>query len=177
MTEISLIHARRALLASLVIMGMGFSVLFPVLAPLGREMGLSEIQITSVIAASSITMFIGSPIWGRISDRWGRRRVLLIGLFGFTIGTVLFNSVLYAGLSGVLTGWTLFGALVAARMTHAAMMSATMPSSSAYMADITDAANRTKGMGAAGAANNIGSIMGPAIAGLAGASRCCSRYG
>jgi len=167
MTEISHIHARRALLASLVIMGMGFSVLFPVLAPLGREMGLSEIQITSVIAASSITMFIGSPIWGRISDRWGRRRVLLIGLFGFTIGTVLFNSVLYAGLSGVLTGWTLFGALVAARMTHAAMMSATMPSSSAYMADITDAANRTKGMGAAGAANNIGSIMGPAIAGLA----------
>ena len=167
MQELPHVYARRALLASLVVMGMGFSVLFPVLAPLGREMGLSEIQITSVIAASSITMFIGSPIWGRISDRWGRKRVMLIGLFGFTIGTVMFNSVLYAGLSGVLSGGALFGALVAARMTHAAMMSATMPSSSAYMADITDPANRTKGMGAAGAANNIGSIMGPAIAGLA----------
>src|SRR5262249_46514613 len=142
MQEISLAYARRALLVSLVSMGMGFTVLFPVLAPLGREMGLSEIQITSVIACSSLTIFLASPIWGRTSDHWGRKRVLLIGLFGFTLGTVLFNSVLYAGLSQVLTGWALFAALVASRMTHAAMMSATMPASNAYMADITDAANR-----------------------------------
>jgi len=146
---------------------MGFTVLFPVLAPLGREMGLSEIQITSVIAASSLTVFLTSPIWGRVSDRWGRKRVMLVGLFGFTAGTVLFNSVLYAGLSGALTGWALFGTLVVARMMHAATMSATMPAANAYMADITDAASRTKGMGAAGAANNIGSLLGPAIAGLA----------
>src|SRR5262245_46711321 len=167
MQEISLAYARRALLISLVSQGMGFTVLFPVLAPLGRQIGLSEIQITTIIACSSVTMFFAAPIWGRSSDRWGRKRVLLIGLFGFTLGTVLFNSVLYAGLAGLLTGGALFGALVAARVTHAAMMSATMPSSNAYMADITDAANRTKGMGAAGAANNIGSILGPAVAGLA----------
>ena len=160
-------HPRRALLASLVSVGMGFTVLFPVLAPLGREMGLSEIQITSIIAASSLTVFLTSPIWGRVSDRWGRKRVMLVGLFGFTVGTVLFNSVLYAGLSGALTGWLLFGALVVSRMMHAATMSATMPAANAYMADITDAASRTRGMGAAGAANNLGSILGPAIAGLA----------
>ncbi len=167
MPEVSLDYARRALLVSLVSVGMGFTVLFPVLAPAGREMGLSEFQITSIIGASSLTIFLTSPIWGRISDIWGRKRVLLVGLFGFTIGTVLFNSVLYSGLSGALTGWTLFTALVAARMTHAAMMSATMPAANAYMADITDASNRTKGMGAAGAANNFGSILGPAVAGLA----------
>ena len=167
MQELSLVYARRALLVSLVSVGMGFTVLFPVLAPLGREIGLTEIQITSVIAASSLTVFLTSPIWGRVSDQWGRKRVMLVGLFGFTAGTVLFNSVLYAGLSRTLTGWLLFGALVAARMTHASMMSATMPAANAYMADITDAANRTKGMGAAGAANNLGSILGPAVAGLA----------
>ena len=167
MQEVSVDRARRALLASLVSVGMGFTVLFPVLAPLGREMGLSEIQITSVIAASSLTVFLTSPIWGRVSDRWGRKRVMLVGLFGFTAGTVLFNSVLYACLSGALTGWALFGTLVVARMMHAATMSATMPAANAYMADITDAASRTKGMGAAGAANNIGSLLGPAIAGLA----------
>jgi MFS family permease len=165
--ELPLTDARRALLVSLVSVGMGFTVLFPVLAPLGREMGLTEIQITSVIAASSLTVFLTSPIWGRTSDHWGRKRVMLIGLFGFTFGTVLFNSALYAGLSHTLTGWTLFAALVATRMTHASMMSATMPAANAYMADITDAANRTKGMGAAGAANNLGSILGPAVAGLA----------
>jgi len=155
------------LLASLVIVGMGFSVLFPVLAPLGREMGLSELQITAIIASSSLTVFLASPIWGRRSDRWGRKRVMLIGLFGFSAGTVLFNSVLYAGLAGVLVGLPLFLGLVVTRMVHAAIMSAAMPASSAYMADITNLATRTKGMAAAGAANNMGAILGPAVAGLA----------
>ena len=146
---------------------MGFSVLFPLLAPLGREMGLSELQITAIIAASSLTVFLSTPRWGRVSDRWGRKRVMLIGLFGFAAGTVLFNSLLYAGLSGLLSGTLLFAALVIGRIIHAAMMSATMPASNAYMADITDRANRTKGMGAAGAANNTGAILGPAVSGLA----------
>lgn len=160
-------YARRTLLISLVSVGMGFTVLFPILAPLGREIGLSEVQITFIIGASAMMVFLGSPIWGRASDRWGRKRVLLIGLFGFTAGTVLFNLVLYAGLAGALTGLGLFVALVVARMLHAAMMAAAMPAANAYMADITTAENRTKGMGAAGAANNFGAILGPAVAGLA----------
>lgn len=159
--------ARRTLLASLVIVGMGFSVLFPLLAPLGREMGLSEFQTTSIIGTSAFVVFLSVPMWGRISDRWGRKRVMLIGLFGFTAGTVLFNSVLTAGLNGVLVGLPLFMALIIARVMHACVMAAAMPSSTAYMADITDTATRTKGMGAAGAANNIGAIIGPAVAGLA----------
>ena len=163
----STVYARRTLLVSLVSVGMGFTVLFPVLAPLGREIGLSEFQITSIIAASSLTVFLISPIWGRMSDEWGRKRVMLIGLFGFSAGTALFNSVLYAGLSGALLGWSLFAALVVSRMLHAAVMSASMPAANAYMADITDVSNRAKGMGAAGAANNLGSIMGPAVAALA----------
>ncbi|MCH2098330.1 MAG: MFS transporter, partial [Pseudomonadales bacterium] len=167
MTEFSTDYARRTLLISLVSVGMGFTVLFPVLAPLGREMGLSEFQITFVIGASAIVVFLCSPLWGRTSDAWGRRRVLLIGLFGFTAGTVLFNSVLYAGLEGWLTGTVLFVALVIARTMHAALMSASMPAANAYMADITEPKDRARGMGQAGAANNIGSILGPAVAALA----------
>ena len=159
--------AKRTLLASLVIVGMGFSVLFPVLAPLGREMGLQEFQITTIIACSSLMVFLASPFWGRLSDRWGRKRVMLIGLFGFTGGTVLFNSVLTAGLEGWLVGLPLFLTLIFTRVMHAAVMSATMPAANAYMADITDLTNRTKGMGAAGAANNMGAILGPVVAGLA----------
>lgn len=169
-TEFSPDYARRTLLISLVSVGMGFTVLFPILAPLGREIGLSDFQITSVIGASSLTVFLASPIWGRTSDRWGRKRVLLLGLFGFSAGTFLFNSVLYAGMSGVLTGTLLFVTLIVARMLHAAIMSASMPAANAYMADITDTANRTRGMGAAGAATNLGSILGPAVAGLAAIS-------
>ena len=160
-------RAKRTLLFSLVSVGMGFTVLFPILAPLGREMGLSEIQITTIIGSSGLVVFLTSPIWGRRSDAWGRKRVLLCGLFGFSAGTVLFNSVLYLGLAGILTGSLLFIALVIARVTHASVMSASMPAANAYMADITDAASRTRGMAAAGAANNIGTILGPAVAGLA----------
>jgi MFS family permease len=160
-TEFSPVYARRILLVSLVSVGMGFTVLFPVLAPLGREIGLSEIQITTIISASGLIVFLASPIWGRKSDLWGRKRVMLIGIFGVALGTALFTSVLLSGLKGMLTGTALFVALVAARMLHATVMA------NAYMADITDAASRTKGMGAAGAANNLGSILGPAVAGLA----------
>ena len=167
MTEFSQANAKRTLLASLVVVGMGFSVLFPILAPLGREMGLTEMQITSVIAASSLTVFLASPRWGLLSDRIGRKRVMMIGLFGFSAGTLLFNSALYAGLHGWLIGIPLFLVLMLTRMLHAAVMSATMPASSAYMADITSVSDRAKGMGAAGAANNIGAILGPAMGGLA----------
>ena len=160
-------RAKRTLLFSLVSVGMGFTVLFPILAPLGREMGLSEIQITTIIGSSGLVVFLTSPIWGRRSDAWGRKRVLLCGLFGFSAGTFLINSVLYLGLAGILTGSLLFIALVIARVTHASVMSASMPAANAYMADITDAASRTRGMAAAGAANNIGTILGPAVAGLA----------
>jgi MFS family permease len=166
-TEFSPVYARRILLVSLVSVGMGFTVLFPVLAPLGREIGLSEIQITTIISASGLIVFLASPIWGRKSDLWGRKRVMLIGIFGVALGTALFTSVLLSGLKGMLTGTALFVALVAARMLHATVMAASMPAANAYMADITDAASRTKGMGAAGAANNLGSILGPAVAGLA----------
>ena len=160
-------RARRLLLASLVVVGMGFSVLFPVLAPLGREIGLSELQITSIISASSLTVFLSSPQWGRASDRWGRKRVMLIGLFGFSVGTTLFNSVLYAGFVGMLSGGVLWATLVVARVMHACVMSATMPAANAYMADLTSTTQRTKGMGAAGASTNVGTILGPAVSGLA----------
>ncbi|MGD8418176.1 MAG: MFS transporter [Pseudomonadales bacterium] len=167
MPTFSVTYARRTLLVSLVSVGMGFTVLFPVLAPLGREIGLTEIQITSIISASGMIVFLASPIWGRMSDRWGRKQVMLIGLLGVALGTTLFTSVLLAGLVGLLTGTLLFLTLVAARMLHATVMAASMPAANAYMADITDARTRTKGMGAAGAANNLGSILGPAVAGLA----------
>jgi MFS family permease len=160
-----LVFAKRTLLFSLIAVGMGQTVLFAILAPLGREIGLSVIQIGAIISASSITVFMCTPIWGRASDRWGRKRVILIGLFGYTLGTVVFAAVFKSALMGLMPPTIAFVALVVSRMGHASVMSATMPASSAYMADITDVATRTKGMGAIGAANNLGAILGPALGG------------
>jgi MFS family permease len=160
-----LVFAKRTLLFSLIAVGMGQTVLFAILAPLGREIGLSVMQIGAIISASSITVFMCTPIWGRASDRWGRKRVILIGLFGYTLGTVVFAAVFKSALMGLMPPTIAFVALVVSRMGHASVMSATMPASSAYMADITDVATRTKGMGAIGAANNLGAILGPALGG------------
>ena len=127
---------------------------------------MSELQISSIIAASSLVVFLASPRWGRLSDRWGRKRVMVLGLFGYACGNLLFASVFHATLIGLLLPLTGYLLLMLTRVMHASVMSAIMPSSSAYMADITSVATRTKGMGAVGAANNFGSILGPALGGL-----------
>ena len=159
-------YARMILLLALIAVGFGFTVLFAILGPLGREVGMSELQISSIIAASSLVVFLASPRWGRLSDRWGRKRVMVIGLFGYACGNLLFASVFHLTLIGALLPLTGYLLLMLTRVIHASVMSAIMPASSAYMADITSTATRTKGMGAVGAANNLGSILGPALGGL-----------
>ena len=159
-------YARLILLTALVSVGFGYTVLFAILGPLGREVGMSELQISSIIAASSLVVFLASPRWGRLSDRWGRKRVMVIGLFGYACGNFLFASVFHLTLIGALIPLAGYLLLMLTRVMHASVMSAIMPSSSAYMADITSVATRTKGMGAVGAANNFGSILGPALGGL-----------
>jgi MFS family permease len=159
-------YARAILLTTLVGMGFGMTVLFAILSPLGREVGFTEFEISTIIAASSLTVFLASPRWGRLSDRWGRKKVLLTGLCGYVVGTTLFASVFHATLIGVLVPAVGFYALMISRIGHASLMAAMMPSASAYMADITDVKGRTKGMSAVGAATNLGSILGPAAGGL-----------
>lgn len=158
--------AKRTLLISVVAVGFAQTVLFAILAPLGREIGLVEMQIGAIISASSLTVFLASPMWGRASDRWGRRKVILIGLFGYSFGSLFFAGVFQAALLGLLAPFAAFICLTVARVSNATVMAAVMPASNAYMADITDVSTRTKGMGAMGAATNIGAMLGPAIGGL-----------
>jgi MFS family permease len=147
-------------------MGFAQTVLFAILAPLGREIGLVEVQIGAIISASSLTLFLVSPFWGRASDVWGRRKILLIGLFGYSAGTVMFAGVFQMALLGYLVPLTALILLILTRVANATVMAAVSPSANAYMADITTVEDRIKGMGAIGAAGNIGSILGPAIGGL-----------
>ncbi|MFT6268085.1 MAG: MFS family permease [Alphaproteobacteria bacterium] len=158
--------AKRTLLLASATMGFAQTVLFAILAPLGREVGLVEVQIGAIISSSSLTLFLVSPFWGRASDVWGRRKILLIGLFGYSVGTVMFAGVFQMALLGYLVPLTALVLLIVTRVANATVMAAVSPSANAYMADITSVQDRIKGMGAIGAAGNIGSILGPAIGGL-----------
>ncbi|HUH36873.1 MAG TPA: MFS transporter, partial [Spongiibacteraceae bacterium] len=157
---------------TMVAIGMGQSVVFAIIPMLGRELALDEIvlrlpwlgiewqprelAITSLSALTALIFSLVAPFWGRRSDLWGRKRVMMIGLVGYAIGTVLFNAVAWLGLREALLGGALFAALMVTRVIHASIMSATQPATSAYVADNTTADSRTAGLGKLQAANQIG---------------------
>lgn len=167
------------LYVAMVAVGMGQSVVFAVLPMLGRELGLQELTfsipglgswqprelaITALSALTALTFSLVAPFWGRRADVWGRRTVMMIGMLGYSVGTLLFNGMAYVGLLGLLGGSVLYGLLVLTRVAHASVMSATHPAASAYMVDITSIDQRTRGMGKMAAANQIGVMVGPALA-------------
>lgn len=153
------------LILALMATAMGQSLVFAILAPLGREVLLSELQITSIIALSALIFGVAAPRWGRFSDRVGRKAVIITGLIGYTVGTALFTSVFYAGLTGLLSGTALYGILLLTRCSQSIVMSATGPASMAYAADHTSREQRTKTMARLGTANSMGTILGPAVSG------------
>ncbi len=160
--------------------GMGQSIIFAVLPMLGRELKLHELQlqlpflnlsiepkelaITSLSALTALTFSLVSPFWGRMSDRYGCKPVIVVGLLGYTLGMALFSGVAYAGLVGAIGGLGLYILLLVARIIHASVMSAAFPASSAYMVGLVDANNRAKGLGKLSAANQLGIMCGPALA-------------
>ena len=158
-------HQLTVLILALMATGMGQSLVFAILAPLGREVQLGELQITSIIAISALIFGVAAPRWGRLSDRTGRKPIIITGLLGYTVGTLLFTSVFYAGLAGLLGGTLLYGVLLAARCSQSIIMSGTNPAATAYAADHTGREQRTRTMARLGTANSMGTILGPAVSG------------
>ncbi|MFD2608771.1 MFS transporter [Deinococcus taklimakanensis] len=145
---------------------LGLSVLFPVIGPLGRELGLTPAQIGWFSTAYSLMQFVFSPVWGGRSERLGRRPILLMGLVGFSVSFGLFGLLAHFGQTGALTGGTLFALLVASRIIGGIFSSATLPTAQAMMADISSQKDRAASMGLIGAAFGLGVVFGPAIGGL-----------
>jgi MFS family permease len=158
-------HQLGVLILALMATGIGQSLVFAILAPLGREVRLGELQITSIIAISALVFGGASPRWGRLSDRLGRKPVIITGLLGYTLGTLLFTSVFSLGLQGLFGGAALYTLLLAARCCQSLVMSATAPASAACAADHTPPEQRVRTMARLGTANSMGTIVGPAVGG------------
>jgi MFS family permease len=158
--------ATQLVMFSVLATGIGQSMTFTLLAPLGREVGFAEVQVGLIISCSSLAFTLTSPFWGRKSDRWGRKPVLLLGMVGYTLGAALFAAVFTFGLKGMLSGMTLYLLVISARVFMASLMSAAPSAASAYIADTTSAEQRVAGMGRLGAARTLGAILGPATCGI-----------
>lgn len=132
----------------------GFGIIIPVLPFYAETIGASPTQLGLLMAVYSLMQLLFAPMWGRISDRIGRKPVIMIGIFGLALSFFLM------GLSSAL--WMLF----AARIIGGILSAANMPTVMAYAADITTPEERGKGMGIIGAATGLGFIFGPAIGGV-----------
>lgn len=146
---------------------LGISILAPVLPPLMRQLGLSELQGGLILTGSSIMWVIFSPWWGRRSDLSGRKPVILLGLGGYALGVAAFAIVTQAGLDGVIASATVtWLLLVGARMIVGVLFSAAGPAAQAYIADVSSGRQRVSAIGILAASNGLATILGPALAAM-----------
>jgi DHA1 family multidrug resistance protein-like MFS transporter len=133
---------------------LGFGLVMPIMPFYVESMGASATDLGLLVAVSPFIQLVASPLWGSVSDRHGRKPLLVVGLLGYGLSMLLF------GLATEL--WMLF----VARGVGALLSAATMPTTMAYVSDSTSEEERGGGMGVLGAAMGLGMVLGPALGGL-----------
>lgn len=141
---------------TLVVVMVGYGMVIPLFPFYIEKMGASGGHLGLLISTSALLELLFGPVWGGISDRTGRKPILLLGLVGYGLSSLLF------GLSTQL--WMLF----ASRALSGVLSSATATTALAYISDSTSERDRGGGMGMLGAAAGLGLILGPALGGWLG---------
>lgn len=131
----------------------GFGLVLPAFLFTAANLGGGPEIATMIVATYSVGQMISTPIWGRISDRYGRKPVLVISLIGATLS--------YLGLALATNLWELGFA-----RALGGLMAGNFSTAMAYVSDVMPEDKRAKGMGIVGAAFSLGFIFGPAIGGL-----------
>lgn len=134
---------------------LGFGIMIPIQPFYVQEFGASPTQITILGASYSLMQFLFAPFWGKLSDRIGRRPIILVSVAVSALGHLIF------GLGNSLI------MIFAARML-AGFGNANLGTAQAIISDVTTPENRAKGMGLIGAAFGLGFIIGPAVGGVLG---------
>lgn len=151
------------LVAGLLGYGMGQTMLFAILPPASRELKLSEIEVGSIISVSALFFMISAPLWGRLSDRWGRKPVFVTALAGYALMTLAFALVLRSGYEGLLSRAALLAALIATRIAFALAVGGAQPAAAAAFADASPPEKRSAAVALVGVAFALGSVLGPAL--------------
>lgn len=154
--------ARLAIFATVCIDLLGFAIVLPLLPRYADYYQADGITLGLLMASFSAMQFVGAPIWGRFSDRIGRRPVLILGLFGSTFSYLAFGLVSRMQPNDLWLGMGPIAWLFVTRIA-AGMAGATIPTAQAYIADTTDQKNRGKGMALIGAAFGVGFTFGPLL--------------
>ncbi|RIV23208.1 MFS transporter [Alicyclobacillaceae bacterium I2511] len=145
----------RVILMMLVTVFIGFGLIIPVLPLMVKQVGAAPFQLGVMLAVYSAVAFVTAPAWGILSDRIGRKRVILTGLVGFALSFLLF------GLAQHIL-WLMY----VARIIGGGFSGAVTATAMAYIAEVTTPQERTHGMALAGASIGMGFIIGPGVGGL-----------
>lgn len=157
--------AMRTLFLIVLLSMFGFGVIIPSLPFYATRFGANEVQVGLIFALYSLFQFIAAPILGAVSDRHGRRPVLIVSQVGGAAGYLILAAVTSVAWSAPhIALWLIYASRVIDGIAGGAVATA-----QAYVADVTDDAGRAKGMGMLGAAFGIGFAFGPAVGGLLGA--------
>ena len=146
--------------------GLGQSFVFVLVPPLARDLGLSEIQTSSIFAISALAWATTSAFWGRTSDKYGRRNIAILGLVGYSISLIALITPLFLAQKNLLSVTLLFPALVLGRLINGLVGSATRPASFAYIADVTSKDNRTVKFARLESSFLLGTVAGPLVGGF-----------
>ncbi len=146
--------------------GLGQSFVFVLVPPLARDLGLSEIQTSSIFAISALAWASTSTFWGRTSDKYGRRNIAILGLLGYAISLIALITPLFLVERNILHITFLFPALVLGRLINGLIGSATRPASFAYVADTSSKEKRTVKFARLESSFLLGTVAGPLIGGF-----------
>jgi len=147
------ISAVPALFLIVVIDLVGFGLVIPLLPFYAVRFAASPQQVTALVAIYSLAQLVTAPLWGRLSDRVGRRPVLLVSLAA--------SALAYLWLGAATALWMLFAA-----RAFAGACAGNIAAAQAYVADVTQPDERARGMGMIGAAFGVGFMIGPGLGGL-----------
>lgn len=134
-----------------------------VLPNIGRTFGLADTLVAAAFAISALMWTVASPFWARLSDRAGRKNVILIGLTGFVVSMAGFGLGATFGLEGWLAPLTAFVLMAVARTVYGVLGSAAPIASQAYVADRTSPEERTQAMSLLASAQGLGTVIGPVL--------------
>ncbi|BAU96587.1 major facilitator transporter [Corynebacterium suranareeae] len=156
------------LLTTVFLAYLGQMTLNPIIAPLAREVGLAEWQIGITISTAAIMVVLSSQFWGRRSQSWGRKPVLIAALGLATFAMFGFSAIAGLGMQSLIPAGVLFALFILLRgVGFGSAIAAIPPTAQAYIADVTeDEAARTKGMAGVGAVQGVSMIGGALVGGL-----------
>lgn len=142
----------------------GNTALQTVLPAIGRQVGVPDVLISSIFSLSALLWGVMSPVWARMSDRRGRKPMIVLGMAGFALSMLGFGFFILMGLKGLMAPLAVFAGAALSRGIFGLVGSASTPAAQAYVADRTAPADRTNALSTMASASGLGTILGPAVA-------------